>query len=107
MDIASAIQNMLQTHTYWDFGLLMVLATWLLLKYVPYFNVESGDPKKDENKRVYTHAAVCLVGTILFSAFWGYEVPKLVISSMCSVAFYQWIVKSILNLFGSSYKKAA
>lgn len=99
LDIFTKLNEVIDTYTYWDFGLIIILTTYLLLKYVPFMQ------GKSENFRVYTNAVVCAVGIFIFSFFWGYEVPKLIISSMCTVAFYQWVVKWIIDKFGVNYNK--
>jgi xanthine/uracil permease len=97
IEIIQAIDNVLQQHIYIDFIIVSVSVVFILLKYV--------FPKKKENFRVIANIFVCAIGCFVFSYYWGYEVPRLIISSMSSVAFYQWIVKHLMNMFNVSYSK--
>lgn len=97
MEIINAINSVLNNHLYVDFILMNVACVYVLLKYVFKY--------KNEQFRVATNIAVGIIGCIVFSYFWGYETPRLIISMMSSVAFYQWIVKYLMNIFALSYPK--
>lgn len=97
IEIIQAIDNVLQQHIYIDYIIVVVSCVFILLKYV--------FPNKTENFRVVTNVIVCAIGCFVFSFYWKYEIPRLIISSMSSVAFYQWIVKHLMNMFNVSYTK--
>lgn len=97
MEIIQAIDNVLQQHIYIDYIIVIVSFVFVVLKYV--------FPNKNENFRVITNIIACIVGCFVFSYYWNYEMPRLIISSMSSVAFYQWIVKHLMNMFNVSYTK--
>lgn len=96
-EVMTGFDQLVQQHLYIDFIVINVLTVYLLLKYVL--------PNRSEQFRITANIVACALFTIAFAYIWGYNIPRLLISSLSTVAFYQWIVKYLMRMFDIEYQK--